>query len=314
MRSVIFWLGAIAVIVGGLVMTRLVGNQYYYFAGYVVLQYVVLATAWNILGGYAGYVNFGTGAFFALGAYSSVAIMKTFALPLPVLIVIGAIVSGIVGLGTAYLTLRLRGIFFAISTLALSVVLETFITNWQYVGGSSGVYITRPRDTLIFGDYIQLLFMTMLLLAVIAVMIARTIERSRIGHGLAAIRDDESAAECMGVPTMRLKVIATVASGMLMGAAGAPFPYYLTYMQPGSVFSLDYAVNSIAMPLVGGTTSWLGPVIGAIILGAAQQVATVTISSEINLLIVGVLLIAFVLLAPNGIVGLVLGLARRGGR
>jgi branched-chain amino acid transport system permease protein len=101
---------------------------------------------------------------------------------------------------------------------------------------------------------------------------------------------------------------------MLMGAAGAPFPFYLTYMQPGSVFSLDYAVNSIAMPLVGGTTSWLGPVIGAVVLGTAQQVATVTISSELNLLIVGALLIAFVVLAPQGIVGLVRGLAGRGGR
>jgi branched-chain amino acid transport system permease protein len=210
--------------------------------------------------------------------------------------------------------LRLRGIFFAISTLALSVVLETFITNWAYVGGSSGVYTSRPRDALIFGGYIQLLFMTMLLLAVVAVAIARTIERSRIGHGLASIRDDEMAAECVGVPTLRLKVIATVASGMLMGAAGAPFPFYLTYMQPGSVFSLDYAVNSIAMPLVGGTTSWLGPVIGAVVLGTAQQVSTVTISSELNLLIVGALLIAFVVLAPQGIVGLVRGLAGRGGR
>ena len=314
MRSVRFWLGAILVIVAGFAMTRLVANQYYYFAGYVVLQYVVLATAWNILGGYAGYVNFGTGAFFALGAYSSVAAMKTFALPLPVLIIVGAAAAGIVGLGTAYLTLRLRGIFFAISTLALSVVLETFITNWGYVGGSSGVYTSRPRDALIFGNYIQLLFMTMLLLAVVAVAIARTIERSRIGHGLASIRDDEVAAECVGVPTLRLKVIATVASGMLMGAAGAPFPFYLTYMQPGSVFSLDYAVNSIAMPLVGGTTTWLGPVIGAVVLGTAQQVSTVTISSELNLLIVGALLILFVVLAPDGVVGLVRGLARRGGR
>lgn len=314
MRSFRFWLGAILVIVAGFAMTRLVANQYYYFAGYVVLQYVVLATAWNILGGYAGYVNFGTGAFFALGAYSSVAAMKTFALPLPVLIMVGAAAAGIVGLGTAYLTLRLRGIFFAISTLALSVVLETFITNWAYVGGSSGVYTSRPRDALIFGGYIQLLFMTMLLLAVVAVAIARTIERSRIGHGLASIRDDETAAECVGVPTLRLKVIATVASGMLMGAAGAPFPFYLTYMQPSSVFSLDYAVNSIAMPLVGGTTSWLGPVIGAVVLGTAQQVSTVTISSELNLLIVGALLILFVVLAPDGVVGLVRGLARRGGR
>lgn len=290
-------------------MTRVVANQYYYFAGYVVLQYVVLASAWNILGGYAGYVNFGTGAFFALGAYTSIVLLKIFGLSLPLLILGGAIISGVVGLGTAYLTLRLRGIFFAIATLALSVVLETFIINWNFVGGSSGVYITRPQDALFFDDYIKLLFVTMLLLAIAAAAIARSIERSRLGRGLAAIRDNELAAEAMGVPTLRLKVIATITSGMLMGAAGAPFPYYLTYIQPASVFSLDYTINSIAMPLIGGTTTWIGHVIGAVILGVAQQITTVTISSELNLLIVGALLIAFVVLAPKGIVGFLRSIA-----
>ncbi|MDT3683425.1 MAG: branched-chain amino acid ABC transporter permease [Pseudorhodoplanes sp.] len=284
-------------------MTRLVANQYYYFAGYIVLQYVVLASAWNILGGYAGYVNFGTSAFFALGAYTSIVLLKIFELPLPLLILGGAIISGVVGLGTAYLTLRLRGIFFAIATLALSVVLETFIVNWNFVGGASGIYITRPQKALFFDDYIKLLFVTMLLLAIAAAAIARSIERSRLGRGLAAIRDNELAAEAMGVPTLRLKVIATITSGMLMGAAGAPFPYYLTYIQPASVFSLEYTVNSIAMPLIGGTTTWIGPVIGAVILGVAQQITTVTVSSELNLMIVGALLIAFVILAPKGIVG-----------
>jgi branched-chain amino acid transport system permease protein len=90
-----------------------------------------------------------------------------------------------------------------------------------------------------------------------------------------------------------------------MGMAGAPFPYYIGYLQPASTFGLDYAVNSIAMPLIGGTTSWIGPLVGAIVLGSLQQIATVTISSAVNLLIVGLLLVGFVIVAPNGIVGLV---------
>jgi branched-chain amino acid transport system permease protein len=90
-----------------------------------------------------------------------------------------------------------------------------------------------------------------------------------------------------------------------MGMAGAPFPYYIGYLQPASTFGLDYAVNSIAMPLIGGTTSWVGPLVGAVLLGTLQQVATVTISSAVNLLIVGCLLVGFVIVAPNGIVGLV---------
>jgi branched-chain amino acid transport system permease protein len=221
------------------------------------------------------------------------------------LVVGGGIVSGIVGLGMGYLTLRLRGAFFAIATLALAVVLQTLIVNWDFVGGSRGAYIVRPEAMAPFGSYIKYLFLIMLLLAIGAIVVARLIERSRLGYGFATIRDDEVAAEASGVPTLRLKLVATTISGALMGMAGAPFPYYIGYLQPSSAFGLDYAVNSIAMPLIGGTTSWVGPLVGAILLGTLQQVATVTISSAVNLLIVGLLLVGFVIVAPNGIIGLV---------
>jgi branched-chain amino acid transport system permease protein len=280
-------------------------NEYIFYAGYVVLQYVVLSTAWNILGGYCGYVNFGSAAFFALGAYSTVAIHKFWPVPIPFLLLAGGFVSGIVGLGMGYLTLRLRGAFFAIATLALAVVLQTLVVNWDYVGGSRGAYIVRPAEIAPIGSYVKYLFLIMLSLAIGSVVIARIIERSRLGYGFATIRDDEAAAEASGVPTLKLKLIATVISGALMGMAGAPFPYYIGYLQPASTFGLDYAVNSIAMPLIGGTTSWIGPVIGALLLGAMEQTATVTISSAVNLLIVGFLLVAFVIIAPNGIIGLV---------
>ncbi|HKS89848.1 MAG TPA: branched-chain amino acid ABC transporter permease [Stellaceae bacterium] len=318
MKTGTFWIVAAAVGVALVVLTRVFfTNEYFFFASYVVLQYIVLSTAWNINGGYTGYTNFGTGAFFALGAYSSVVLhkmpellQKTFeitipAIPLPVMIVVAGIVSGIVGLGTGYLTLRLRGVFFAIATLALAIVVQTLIVNWDYVGGSRGIYIIRPPNAPIGGGYIQYLYTLMIALAVISVAIARTIERSRLGLGFAAIRDDELAAEAGGVPTLRLKLISTTLTGALMGMAGAPLPYYVTYLDPTSSFNLAYAVNSVAMPVIGGMTSWLGPVIGAILLGTIQQLATVTISSALNLLIVGLLLIGFVIIAPNGIIGLV---------
>jgi branched-chain amino acid transport system permease protein len=309
-RTRVFLLLLIAVAILVFLAARLVSNDYVFFAGYTVLQFVVLATAWNILGGYTGYVNFGSAAFFALGAYATVFMHKLYPLPIPLLIVIGGAVSGIVGLGTGYLTLRLRGAFFAIATLALAVVLQTLVVNWDFVGGSRGAYIIRPNEIALIGPYIQYLFLLMLALAVIALAIARGIERSQLGYGFATIRDDELAAEASGVPTLRLKLIATTLSGALMGMAGAPFPYYIGYLQPSSAFGLEYAVNSIAMPMIGGTTSWIGPLIGAILLGSLQQLATVTISSAVNLLIVGLLLVAFVIIAPNGIVGLVQGWIR----
>ena len=294
---------ALGVIAGGVLIAGLRVNPYLYFAGYVILQYVVIATAWNILGGYAGYVNFGTPAFFALGAYTAVFLIQWARAPLYVLIIAGGLVSALLGLGIGYLTLRLRGVFFSIATLALSIVLQTFVINWDYVGGSKGVTVIRPSAPL-FGSHVKFLFAVMVCLAVLAVTAAWLIERSWVGRGLSALRDNEEAAECMGVPTLRLKLFATTISGFLLGVAGAPFPYYVTYVEPSSAFNLDYAINALAMPMIGGTTTWVGPVIGAVLLGTAQQVATVTISSELNLLIVGVVLVAFVVLAPEGLVGL----------
>jgi branched-chain amino acid transport system permease protein len=313
MRTRTFWLAAVLVGAAFFGLSLLAPNQYYFQAGYKVLQYVVLATAWNILGGYCGYVNFGSAAFFALGAYSTVALYKLLPVPLPVLILIGGIVSGVVGLGMGYLTLRLRGAFFSIATLALAVVVQTLITNWDYVGGSRGAYIIRPMRVPILGNYIEYLYLIMVVLCVLAIGIARTIERSRLGYGFAAIRDDEQAAEAAGVPTLRLKLVATTLSGALMGMAGAPLPYYVTYLDPASGFNLAYAVNSIAMPLIGGMSSWLGPLIGALFLGSIQEYTTVAFSSSsgLNVLIVGVLLVSFVIVAPNGIVGLIEGLRWR---
>ncbi len=308
----------IATAVGLLVLAfaHWLGLDYFYFAGYTILQFIVLATAWNILGGYCGYVNFGSAAFFAMGAYSSVFMHKFYPLPVPILIVVGAVVSGIVGFGMGYLTLRLRGAFFAIATLALAVVLQTLVINWDYVGGSRGAYIIRPESLEVAGltiNYIEYLFVLMLILTVIALATSRAIERSQLGFGFATIRDDELAAETCGVPTLRLKLIATTLSGAFMGMAGAPFPYYIGYLQPQSAFGLEYAVNSIAMPMIGGTTSWVGPLVGAILLGSAQQYATVTISSAVNLLIVGLMLVGFVIIAPNGLIGLVQERLRRRG-
>ena len=307
-----FWIVSFIVALAFLVLTRtLFTNEYYFFAAYQVLQFIVLATAWNILGGYTGYTNFGTGAFFAVGAYTAVVLHKLTSLPVPVMMLVGGVMSGIVGFGMGYLTLRLKGVFFAIATLALAIVAQTFIVNWDFVGGSRGVYVIRPQQSPIYGSYIQYLYSLMLALSWVSVAIARTIERSRLGLGFNAIRDDELAAEAGGVPTLRLKLIATTLSGALMGMAGAPLPYYVTYLDPGSSFNLAYAVNSVAMPVIGGMTSWVGPIIGAVILGTIQQLATVTISSALNLLIVGVLLILFVIIAPNGIMGLISARQRR---
>lgn len=316
MRSVGFWGLMVAALLAGLAFATLTNNEYYFTAAYAILQALIMAIAWNILGGFTGYVNFGSAGFFAVAAYSTVALHKFmpsigFDPPLIFYVLVGAVVCGLIGLATGYLTLRLRGVYFAIATLALAIVFQTFMTNWSYVGGGKGTSILTPDPPQLlwgyvsFSSYVKYLFVVMLLLGLLAIVVSRYIVNSKFGRGLAAIRDDELAAECMGVPTLRLKLVSATVMGGLMGMAGAPYPFFVSFVDPASAFSLVIAVNSIAMPMIGGTAYWYGPVLGALLLGTAQEYISVTISSELNVLLVGVVLVAFVILAPRGLVGLV---------
>ncbi len=306
-----FIVGGTVIFLAALVATHVVGNEYFFFASYVVLQFVVLSTAWNILGGYAGYVNFGAGAFFAAGAYVAVALIKLFAAPLMIQLIVAMCVTGLMGLAVGAMTLRLRGIFFSIATVAIAVICETAVMNWPLVGGARGSTVIPPAPSFGFSSYTRMLFVLMTVIALLAVSLARHIETSKIGRGLRALRDNEEAAESVGVPTLKLKLFAATASGALMGLAGAPFPLYMNFIEPTSAFSLNYAVSALAMPLIGGTQVWIGPVIGALLLASVQQIVTVTVSSELNVLIVGVLLVVFVVAAPNGIVGLARSLNKK---
>lgn len=320
----------LGLVVAGLLVffgVKSLGEGYYLLVAFYILQYIVLATAWNILGGYGGYVNFGSACFFAIGAYSTVFFNKLFAIQqlkvidmglftvgtaylpyvlVPLAIVLGSALAGLVGLCTGYLTLRLRGVFFSISTLALAVVAQTLVLNWSFVGGARGAYVMKPAQVAGFASTTEFVFFTMLVIALGAIWIARWVERNKLGTGLQAIRDDEDSAECSGVPTLRLKLQATALSGAIMGSAGSIFPFFVTYVDPIGAFNLVHTVNSIAMPLIGGMTHWSGPVVGAILLGGVQQYfgSKNIITPELSLLFVGVLMMVFVAIAPNGILGL----------
>jgi branched-chain amino acid transport system permease protein len=312
--SIIFWCGAVAFLVVAFLLTGTIRNEYPFFAGYVILQFIVLSVAWSILGGYAGYVNFGTNAFFGVGVYTAVLLLKAFEAPLVVQIAVAALVGSLLGLGVGVLTLRMRGIFFSIATIALAIIIETSVTNWRYVGGAAGIQLQRPPVMQPFDSYIKMLFFAQAVLVVIAVATTRTIQNSRIGRGLQALRDDELAAECTGVPTLRLKLLACVISGALISAGGAPAALYLQYANPESAFNLNYSVSVLAMSLIGGTAHWIGPVLGAIVLGVTQQLLAVTISSEVNVLVLGCMLVLFVVGAPKGILGLLQRILLRRGK
>jgi branched-chain amino acid transport system permease protein len=312
MRISPFWIGVVWVLVFAGLSTRVIGNEYFFLAAFTVAQLIMLASAWNILGGFCGYINFGTAGFVALGAYVGVALGKAVSMPLPGQIISAAIVAGILGLGVGYMSLRLRGIFFAISTMAIAVILEICVFNCDYVGGARGLVVVRPSKVAFFGTYTRFLFFLMTFLAVGTVAVSRYIQMSWIGRGMRALRDDEIAAEGSGVPTLRLKLLSASVSMALIGMSGTLIPHFLNFIEPTSLFALNTSVLALAMPMIGGTTHWIGPIIGAIFLGTLQQLITVTISSEVNVLLVGVVLIIAVVAAPKGIIGLVQQFRQKG--
>jgi branched-chain amino acid transport system permease protein len=303
-----FWVRALTLATASLVavavILRAAHNDYAFYLAYLVFQYVALALGWNILGGYAGFVNFGASAFFAAGAYSTVALSKTIGASLPICVAAGGAVGATLGLLMGALTLRLRGVYFAISTLSLSMVLETLVVNWSFVGGSSGAYLVRPKVSAPFTTFTEYLCLTMFAIAAGAAVASAAIERSSVGAGLAAIRDDETAAAALGVPTLRLKLVAATISGAILGMTGTPLPFYNSYINPDSAFAIGYSVNAVAMALVGGVESWLGPVAGALLLGSLQQLALAFVSSSASLALIGFVFMAFVALAPRGLIGL----------
>lgn len=304
-RTLAFGLGALAVLAAGFALTRTVENPYVFFSAFIIIQSIALATGWNVLGGYAGYINFGAAAFFGAGAYTGAALLKAFDASVFLALPAAGLVGGVLGLMMGYMTLRVQGVYFAIGTIALVVMAHTIVINMDFLGGASGLALLPPEAPAWAGGQIQFVFLVMLLVAVFAVAVARWIEVSWVGRAFRALRASEEAAECAGVPTFRLKLAACAISGALLAMTGAPLVYYASFIEPETVFGLALALNAIAMPLIGGRQSWPGPIIGAVLLGGLQQGATITISSELNILLVGVVLIAFVAAAPEGILGLV---------
>ena len=183
----------------------------------------------------------------------------------------------------------------------MAVILESVVVNWPYVGGAQGLSIVRPGPPTGFANYNGFLFVVMAVLAVGAVAIARGFERSRFGRAFGAIRDNEAVAEACGVPTLRTKCLATAVSGAMMAAVGAPYALYASYIDPSAAFNMNYSLLALAMPLLGGTISWPGPVIGAFLLSLIEQGLTVTASPEVNLLVVGLILVGGVVFLPGGL-------------
>lgn len=276
---------------------------YYLSFMFSVFMYVILASSWNFIGGYAGYLSFGHAAFFGIGAFATAKAASVFELS-PLMTILASIPAGalaaLVGLIVGYPCLKIRGPYFSVVTICFAFVVELTVKNVEFFGGAEGIYLK-------FMDIPEklsrsIMYEVMLLLMVVTLSVAWWLSRSRLGAGLRAIRSDEEVAETMAIPTAKIKIQAFILSAFFPGIAGGLFAYYLTYIHADVVFNISISILIVLMAMFGGGGTWLGPIIGAVILTVVNEGLSTFAQAEIARIIYGALFIVVTIFMPNGII------------
>lgn len=271
-------------------------------------MYVTMASSWNILGGYAGYISIGHNVFFGIGGYFSGMIFVYWGISPFLTAPLAGIVAALVGFVAGLITLRVRGPSFIISTIALLMIFRLVFDNWQFVGGTGGV--TLPLIDLPVQWVKVPYYYAFLLIAVLTVVASYKIKHSKFGLGLRAISQDEVKAESAGIDTRMYKVLAFAISAFFIGVVGAIWGDYLNYIRPNIFMIILIAANIVLMAILGGKGTVAGPVVGAILLIAFNEAVVAHLgATQLNILGTGVLMLLVLLYFPNGVVG---SLARAG--
>lgn len=271
--------------------------------GTTVLMYVALAQGWNLLGGYAGYINFGTVMFFGVGAYTTAITAGEWHIDPLITAPLAAVAGAVVAVALGIPTLRLRGGYFAIATFVLAIAVEALALVLGITHGSQGLFV--PRVGLSIAASTRLFYVLFLGLAVVASLICWLVEHTRWHSALVAIREDEDAAEVLGVPTLRLKSIALVIGSAIAGVAGCFYATQLYYIEPTGTFDFSISLAIVVAAVIGGAGTWFGPIIGAVITQLLSQELLVHVQGVYNQLSYGALLLVVVLVAPRGLASIV---------
>ena len=272
---------------------------------YFVFFWVTQATSWNIFSGYGGYLNFGQNAFYGIGVYATALLVEHQGTPLLVILPVAAVAGFLASVLAGLLVFRLRtleGEIFALFTLALGLGLGLVASNVNAIDGGRGIVLPDVSYPAWLGSTNEMLYFLGLLLAVISIVVAYVIQRSRIGYGLAAIRDDEPVAETLGVPAFRYKLTAFGIGGALAAASGALQAVLISFITPAAAFGPEVPMFVILMSFIGGRRRWMGPVIGAILIYTLSDRLTSVGLAEANNMIVGALLVLVVVSLRSGMV------------
>jgi branched-chain amino acid transport system permease protein len=292
-------IGIIALLISAAVLLALpyVANAYVVTLVFLLLMWVTLASSWNLLSGYTGYVTFGHAGFFGVGAYAAAVLITTYRWEWWLACLAGGVLCVVLAVIIGWPALRLRGPYFAIALLGLSEVGRIVATVWEPVT-RGGLGISLPPVADLLADYYL-----MLVLAVLATALVYVIATSKTGLRLLAIREDETAAEVVGVPTTRYKLLAFTLSALFPGLAGGLYAWHTSYIDPATVFSVTISVRTIASAMFGGAGTVFGPVIGAVLLNLLAEVLWVRFP-YLHPVLFGGLIMLIVLAMPGGIMAL----------
>jgi len=277
----------------------------------LILMWGAISSAWNVAGGYAGQVSLGHAAFFGIGAYSAAVLTVHWGLSPWIGLVLGMALSIVAGLVIGYLSNRLRGPYFVLATIAFAQVLLIAASRWREMTmGSEGIPVPfKPGVwTLGFVSKVPWLYLT-LAFALVLYLVQVYLEVSRMGYQLAGVREDEDAAQALGIAGRRLKVLAVAMSAALTSAGGTFWAQYVGFVDPFYVFSIDISVLFALNTIIGGLGTALGPFLGSILITSLDHYLRATLSGiapgliGIHLIIYGCLLIVMVRFVPEGLIG-----------
>jgi branched-chain amino acid transport system permease protein len=262
---------------------------------YTILMYIILTVSWVLFSAPTGYISLAPAAFFGVGVYTSA--ILGMALPLPVVICLGGLTSACLAFLVGALTLRLRGIYFAIFTFGLVELIKHFVLWYELkFTGTRGRFLI-PVDN-------NTIYYVMLAILVATLLTAYLIRRSRYGLALQSIGQEEEAAAHIGVNVTLLKVITFAISAVFMGAAGAIWAIRLTYIDPYIAFDPLNSFTPVLMAIFGGMGQMYGPILGATVFSYVREIL-ITRFPYYYMLLMGIILLAVILYLPNGLVGLI---------
>jgi branched-chain amino acid transport system permease protein len=260
------------------------------------MMYVVLALSWNIISGFTGYTSFGHVAFYGIGAYACAILVADHGWPWLPTLVVGALVAGGVAVAIGYPVLRLKGPYFAIAMLGMAEGTRVVATVWDGLT-HGGLGISFPSTENSTSTYYA-----MLVLMLITTAVAYLVAHSRFGIRLNAIREDEVAAEALGINVTRYKLVAFVLSAIFPAVAGGIQAYKVLYIEPQAVFFVQITIAMALMSMLGGKGTVIGPIVGAVLLYTAQELTWVNFPTA-HLIAYGVFIVVVARFMPRGLIG-----------